>query len=142
MKKIVTISLIAVLLMATMGAAGGQGTITVIMEGFNNDHGYARVALFSSDDGFPEQFQKAFKKDKVKISGSRAKVVFNDVPYGEYAIALYHDEENTGRFERNFLGIPKQGYGVSGIETGFPSFEKSKFPVDTGNVTVEIRLYY
>jgi len=54
------------------------------------------------------------------------------VPAGEYAIALYHDENNNGKCDRNFFGIPKEGFAFSNNVKPFlsaPSFKSCKFSV-------------
>jgi len=54
------------------------------------------------------------------------------VPEGTYAIALYHDENDNNRCDRNFLGIPREGFGFSNnIKPYFsaPSFKACKFYV-------------
>jgi len=35
------------------------------------------------------------------------------IPPGTYAIACYHDENDNGKLDTNFLGIPKEGTGAS-----------------------------
>lgn len=39
-------------------------------------------------------------------------LVFQVVP-GTYAVAAHHDANANGRMDTNFVGIPKEGYGVS-----------------------------
>jgi uncharacterized protein (DUF2141 family) len=38
---------------------------------------------------------------------------FRDVPKGIYAIASLHDEDGDGRMDKNFLGLPLEGYATS-----------------------------
>lgn len=40
--------------------------------------------------------------------------IFEDVPYGRYAIATYHDENNDDTLNTKKLGIPIEGIGFSG----------------------------
>ena len=35
------------------------------------------------------------------------------MPFGNYAITLFHDENNNMELDTNFLGIPKEPYGFS-----------------------------
>jgi uncharacterized protein (DUF2141 family) len=36
-----------------------------------------------------------------------------EVPRGSYAVAAFHDENSNGKLDANFLGVPREGYGVS-----------------------------
>ena len=45
--------------------------------------------------------------------GNSAICQFNDIPPGTYAIAVFHDENANGKLDKNFLGIPCEGYGAS-----------------------------
>lgn len=54
---------------------------------------------------------------------------------GRYAVALMHDLDGDGVMDKNFLGIPTEGYGFSrDAPTGFrgPAFEAAAFDVGAG----------
>lgn len=52
-----------------------------------------------------------------------------DVPAGQYALLVYHDENGNGQLDRNFIGIPKEPIGLSNgyRPKGPPSFSKAAF---------------
>ena len=56
-----------------------------------------------------------------------------ELPEGEYAILLYHDENDNGKLDKNVFGVPKERYGFSNNEFGphgsKPKFEKALFKV-------------
>ena len=57
-------------------------------------------------------------------------IVLEEIPEGEYAIAVFHDENTNGKLDTNFLGIPKEQYGFSNHAKGQmkpPKFEDAKF---------------
>ena len=70
--------------------------------------------------------------------------LFANVPPGIYAIMVFHDANNNNQFDKNFLGIPKEGYGASGNNLPFasaPAFNANKFEVKDGVLTtLNIRL--
>ena len=41
-----------------------------------------------------------------------------DVPYGEYGVAIYQDENGNGKHDKNALGVPKEPYGFSNNARG------------------------
>lgn len=51
---------------------------------------------------------------------------------GIYAIAVYHDKDSNHEFNKNFLGIPSEPYGISNdprIGLSAPPHEKAAFDV-------------
>ncbi len=61
-----------------------------------------------------------------------------DIPPGTYAIKLHIDENENGELDTNFLGIPKEQYGLSN-NTLFLNFDAASFSLNTYK-KVQIRL--
>ena len=53
-----------------------------------------------------------------------------EIPPGIYAIKLHIDENENGRLDTNFIGIPKEQYGISN-NTLFLDFDAASFDIDT-----------
>jgi len=116
--------------------------LTVDISGLKPLKGDLYISLHSR----PEFFQvadSAFMKLRVAVNEENETIVFNDVPAGTYAIALYHDENMNGIMETNEKGIPKEGFGFSTKSRflGRPKFEQAAFEV-TENQTIEIKIIY
>ena len=82
------------------------------------------------------------KNYTIKINESTETIIISDLPKGEYAISLYHDENSDNECNRNFLGIPKEGYGFSNnVKPKFsaPTFEDCKFSLSSDR-TIDIKL--
>ena len=129
------------------GSAAGDsgGTVVVSIQGFRNAAGHARIALFNGEMGFPNSESAAYRKAVADIDGARAEVRFDEVPPGEYAIAMYHDENDDGKLDKGLFGIPKEGYGVSNNvthATRAPRFAEARFPFDGVSRTISIRVHY
>ena len=107
---------------ASARAAGGDIRLTV--DGFRNDTGEIRGALFASPNGWTERGHEV-AACRAEIHAGRATCTFRDVPAGEYAIAFLHDEDGNGDLARNFLGIPEEGFGFSNDAP--PSFGPASF---------------
>lgn len=71
------------------------------------------AAMFASEKGFPENPKAAYKVARGTAVNGTAMLEFTNVPKGTYAIALFHDTNNDCELNTNFIGIPKEGYGVS-----------------------------
>jgi uncharacterized protein (DUF2141 family) len=59
-------------------------------------------------------------------------------------VAVFHDENGNGKLDTNFLGIPREGVGVSNNKLrklGPPTWEDSKFGL-AGSLTLDVVLHY
>jgi uncharacterized protein (DUF2141 family) len=64
---------------------------------------------------------------------------------GVYAVALYHDENRDGRFDRTGLGLPAEGYGFSNNPAtlaGLPQFRSVRLNVPKSGLTSRIQMKY
>ncbi len=125
-------------------ATDSNGTITVNITDCRDDKGEVVVTLYNSKDGFPEKPEKAIKKVTGKIKDGKSQVVFSDVPYGEYAVSILHDENVNGKMDKSMLGIPKEGNGASNNPESFgpPKFKDAKFDLNSDNSSIEIKMKY
>lgn len=113
---------------------GEKGKLTIEISGLKNDEGVVRVALFDSESAYKadksNEGDQAFDKKAVEIKDHRAVCAFANVPYGEYAVKFFHDENNSGKFVTGMFGIPKVEYGFSNNARallGPPTYNKVKF---------------
>jgi uncharacterized protein (DUF2141 family) len=117
-------------------------SLEIIAKGFKSDSGQAILNVFKTSDGFPGNFSKAYKSYKGNIQ-ERA-VMFNiEIPMGVYAFSCVHDENKNEGMDKNFIGIPKEGAGLSNYkEKGFPSFNKAKVLIDKNTSRLQIKINY
>jgi uncharacterized protein (DUF2141 family) len=130
------------LLIFSFVTGGDQYRLTVTISGLKPLKGDLYISLHSRPEYFQEP-DSAFMKQRIKVEKETETVVFQDVPAGKYAIALYHDENLDGVMETSERGIPKEGYGFS-TKTKFfgkPKFEQAAFEFN-GNDSVEIKMIY
>jgi uncharacterized protein (DUF2141 family) len=140
---------LALLLFTPMLALAAQklATVQVNVTGISNNQGVVRVAMFSTPQAFSEKNNAApdaFQKGIATINErNQAIYTFKNVPYGAYAIKLFHDEDNSGKLKRNLFGKPQEGFGFSNnppIANHAPSFDQAKFAVDQTKVTMTIKM--
>jgi uncharacterized protein (DUF2141 family) len=121
------------------------GTITVHITGMTNLVGMFGVSLYNSKKGFPGKHEQAFASVLKKVTSSNDTVVFEHLPYGSYAVSIMHDENNNGKLDTNFFGIPKEGVGVSNnpkIGFGGPKFQDSVFTLDKKELEITVAMKY
>ncbi len=142
MKRISLLAIIAVITCLS-SIAFAQNGIRVEIRGVENEDGQVFIGLFNNNEGFPDKGRE-YKGMFVKAETGTVHHTFTEIPSGDYAIAIFHDSNTNGKLDKNFLGIPKEGYGFSSNATatfGAPSFEKAKFQV-TDTYTAKIQMKY
>ncbi|WP_299114635.1 DUF2141 domain-containing protein [uncultured Winogradskyella sp.] len=113
--------------------------ITVNISGLDSDEGKILIGLYDSEDKF---LSKRFKNAIGIINEEKSTITFKDVPKGVYAISFIHDENDNGKMDTNFMGIPKEDYGCSNNAKGFmgpPKWEDAKFELKADK-TIHITL--
>ena len=114
-----------VALFLNLPAISNGQNIEVIVKNVKNDKGTLMVGLFNSEKTFTIQ---SWKGEKPRAAAGTVKVIFQNIPSGEYAVSVYHDANEM--LDVNFIGIPKEGFGFSNDVMGTfgpPTFEKAKF---------------
>lgn len=142
MKKAQTLSAFCFLLFSA-AAIAQEGAITVKVSNIPSTEGQIRAALFDSPEGFPDQVDQSVRNSSVVVDGDSVTLTFPDVAYGEYVLAVFHDENNNGALDTNNRGIPLEALGVSGdakMAFGPPKYEKAAFEVSGQQMEIEISL--
>jgi uncharacterized protein (DUF2141 family) len=87
-------------------------SLTVHVSGFENNVGKSYIGLYRETDDWPVK-DKQFNGKITPINGKKVKVIFDKLPQGNYAVAVFHDKNNNGILDKNLLGIPTERYGFS-----------------------------
>jgi len=99
-------------------------------------------AVYNSQETFLVK-KSAYKASKVPVKSKIVIVNFKNIAEGEYSVALYHDINSSGQMDRNMLGIPKEDYGFSNINSiifSRPSFEETKFYIKSDtSIVIELQ---
>lgn len=89
-----------------------QNTILVRIHNVESTDGTINVAAYSSDDTFLSM-DRAVKGSMVSAHKGIVTLKIEDLPAGEYALAVFHDENGNGKLDTNWLGIPKEKVAFS-----------------------------
>ena len=128
-------------------AAPDEGNCSLIIHvnGFRNSKGVLGAELFTSSNGWPEDYEKSFRHAHFPIEGDHATARFDHIPAGRYGVVVLHDENENKKLDRNLLNIPKEGFGFANNPHVFleaPPIEKATIPVTCPETTTDIRLIY
>jgi uncharacterized protein (DUF2141 family) len=123
------------------------GTLTVRITGARNTKGKIGITLFQNAQGFPEDPSKAIQQQSVEIDPNTmsGQVTFKNVRQGTFAVSVLHDENGNGKMDKNFVGMPKEGYGASNNpkkKKRAPTFDEAKFSLNASEQTIEVTLIY
>ena len=118
-----------------------DGTIHVNVLRLRNNNGSVRIALYNSSDTFCKK-GKEFRGTAITPTEKNAVALFTELPRDEYAVALYHDENNDDKFNKGlFFLIFRERYGFSNDAKPIfkpPDFEDAKFILDSETKTITI----
>lgn len=95
--------------------------------------GYINIAVSSGTENF-------LKDDKILVAQrvpvkkiGLIQIHLDNLPRGEYAIALFHDINDNNKLDTNFLGVPNEPYGFSNnarSKWGPAKYEEAKFQLN------------
>lgn len=117
-----------------------KGRLTIKITGFENDEGKCWFGLDNSEEVF-ESEDNVFIGKILPIVNKEVNITIENLPYGNYAIRVFHDENDNGELDTDILGIPSEDYGYSNDASGWfgpPSWEKAKFLFNQSEMEVEI----
>ena len=117
-------------LVPLMGIA--QNQIAVHIHDVPSSKGKINVAVYNSKDGFLK-VDKIYKGDSIIASEGVTHMLIKDLPEGEYALAVFYDENGNDKLDTNWLGIPKEKVAFSKAKMrtfGPPRYKDCAFMVN------------
>lgn len=120
-----------------------EARLIVTLQGVRADVGNLRVSLYRDPETFRKE-EKAVQVISVAAAKGDAKLAFDGLPPGRYAIMAYHDENADQKLNLRFGMFPIEGYGLSNNPKvmGPPKFADSAFDVSAPESTTSIKLSY
>ena len=106
-----------------------MGRLIIKINNVSKDKGIIWIGLYDSADTYLIKEKSILKKIDVSKKGYH-EMVIDSLPYGIYAMALFHDVNANGEMDRNLLGIPSEPYAFSKKPKSkwrLPKFEEVKF---------------
>lgn len=121
-------------------------TLRIHVDGFRNTKGNLGTIVFVSPDGWPEDENKCLRHGPAPIDKStRTAVAEWQLPPGTYGVAAIHDENSNHKLDRNFLGIPREGFGFANnprVVLSAPPFQAALVHLACPVTEITIHLIY
>jgi uncharacterized protein (DUF2141 family) len=131
--------------------------LRITIQGIRSLNGTVLIGLYDSASSFERAIalssKEGFLNDPARIGGTAlrantsatASAVFSGLPPATYAVILFHDENENGRLDKNFWGVPVEPYGFSNDARGSlgpPSFADAAFTLGREDKSIIINLVY
>lgn len=116
-------------------------TLTVDVSDIGDARGHLLLVVEASADGWNGREVEAAKA-RIAVAADTVRHRFEGLPAGDYAVQVLHDANDNGEMDKNFLGIPSEGYGFSNNPRVMrrATFEEARFDLPAGGATIAIRL--
>jgi uncharacterized protein (DUF2141 family) len=118
-----------------------EGTIIIEITGIETEGGIMMVGLFKDTDKFLKI--PSYNKDPKITDESNITVKLENIPYGTYAVSIYHDLNENGELDSKFMGIPKEPVGFSNNyfpKFGPPKFKNASFDLNQKELKIAVNL--
>ena len=90
-----------------------QLPLTITISNIKSIKGNIRVGIYKVNNQFPNE-KDTYKNKIYKITKTSSMLIkIEDLPYGEYAIGIYQDENKNGKLDKSFIGAPKEPFAFS-----------------------------
>jgi len=125
---------------SSLARAQKTGTLIVKITGIRNAEGNIRVAVRTDETNIA-----AATIAVIDPKTLTAEAVFDNLPEGDYGVAVFHDENKNEKLDFTDFGMPLEGYGHSNNPArrqGPPDFNESKFVFSAPTTTITINLIY
>lgn len=121
-----------------------ENNILLSITGAASNQGIMRIAFYETPETFNQLELSFYRISQPIIDGAcRVPIPYELIPE-QFAVAVFHDENENGILDRNAIGIPVERYGFSSDArrmTGPPSYAEALTdrPPPRGSVEITVR---
>lgn len=119
-------------------------TLTVDIQSLRSVKGDVHITLCDNRKCY-EQRKNWRDRKVIPVTDKAVQVSFENLTPGEYAIMVFHDEDQDSSFDKNFLGFPQEGFGFSRDARPVfdaPIYESVYLTLGSQNLQTEINMQY
>jgi uncharacterized protein (DUF2141 family) len=134
--------IVYLMLLISLESYGQESKQTVRISNLKNIKGNLYIGWYREVETFRIN-EKAIYRQKIVVDDKELNVVFRNILPGKYAIAVFLDENDNYKLDKNIFGIPKEKYGFSNnvLPALRPAtFDESAFEVTQKEMVIDIIL--
>ena len=110
MRRYFFLALLAPFLMDMSASAVGVMELSVDQLQYN--YGTLWIGIYGSEEAFLDRDQADLREIKAHQVKNN-KIYLNNLSYGDYAVAIFHDLNDNGEMDFNWMGVPKEPFAFS-----------------------------
>ena len=140
MSRMIHFCFAAALIAAPLTAPAAS--LTVRIDGVRVQSGQLLVSVISSAEAWDGAGRPAAATARPPGESAAMDIEFADLPPGDYAVRVLHDENGNGRMDSNPLGMPLEGYGFSNNPMVMrpATFDEARFTVGDDGALIVVAL--
>lgn len=140
MSRLIPICFAAALLAAPL--ISSAATLTVRIDGVRVQSGQMLVSVVGSAEAWNGAGKPAAATARTPGDSAEMDIEFADLPPGDYAVRVLHDENGNGKMDSNPLGMPLEGYGFSNNPMVMrpATFDEARFTVGADGALIVVAL--
>lgn len=121
-------------------------SLTIFVTGLREQAGRLELSLYRTEQDWLQK-DRAYQHISIPVQSDSMSVTLADLEYGEYAVSVFHDENDNGKLDMRWLPWPKpqEGAGSSNNiqRNGPPRYDDARFlySQDATTLTIELRYY-
>ncbi len=118
-------------------------TIKAQIKGVRNTHGKIIAQLYDKEEAFNNnRYGQAVSSITMLTKSFNGELCFSNIPPAEYAIVLFHDENNNQRFDQTMTLIEGYAYSNNTGKNAPAKFHQAAFGADSDTQQIINMIYY
>jgi uncharacterized protein (DUF2141 family) len=119
------------------------GNLVVSVSNIAQSGGELRIVVYNSASTFLNPKGYAYLRTVPITNQTTAQVTFERLPYGYYAVTMYHDLNSNHNMDKSALGVPEEPYALSNnvnVKWRRPTFDETKIQLAEPSKNIALRL--
>lgn len=118
-------------------------TLILEVENIKVAKGHVWFGVYDSEQSFLNEEKAVAIFGEAVTKEGKIQVEFDKIPFGTYAVAVFHDVNDNGTLDQTLIGIPKEPFAFSqSLKSKWraPEYEEMKFDFRQTNQRLKFRL--
>ena len=128
------------LIISTIASHIHAAELQVNIDNIKSNDGALMAQIFLGEENYKNGVAQESKM--VKAKSGAGQLTFANLEAGEYAVRMFHDENNNQKMDKNAFGMPTEGYGFSNEAVGNmgpPQYKDMVVTIKENDSTVETK---